>query len=385
MDMGDALNIKAWKYVISLTTTNIVNPEYSYRRHGVVRVHPLANEITPATVGGKAYSLYRMSSVGLEVPHAMCLPVSLWGIWRALSEESMRPHMDSLIYCALRNLSAPALVAVRSGAAVSMPGMMDTRLNVPGEVGAVREAVEAVFKSFDSDRCQVYRRTHNIGPIGTAVIIQTMCPPPQGSGVAYSVDPVTGKGWGLFGEWLPSQYGDQLVGGTVTPEPIETLSKRHPHAYRQLLVATGRLENIWHAPVEVEFCLARDIVWFLQCRVAKIAKQHPKQYESGQGGKWLGMGLPACPGIARGKACSTKPATKDHIWLSATTTPGDYAEMTRVAGILTLAGGTTCHAAVVSRELGTPCVVGYMGEAIAPGTVIEINGSTGDVFEVIDE
>ena len=371
--------------LISLTTATRLPPEEivsGWRVNSVTPRHPLARVITPATVGGKAFSLYRMSQMGLCVPPACVLSMSAWRLWKADPVGTRLPKLCSHAFnFVAQHAGSRNKLAVRSGAPVSMPGMMDTKLDV-GE-GGVYAAVVEVFNSFESPRCRAYRTAHGIGEIGTAVIIQAMAPMESstigGAGVACSIDPVTGRGWGVFGEVVPGMRGNKLVGGEVTPIAISKWRRSHAKLYDLLRIGLAALENEWGAPVEVEFAWCGGALFYLQCRAAKIS--HPALYGFTQvRGRWLGRGRSASGGTAKGIVSTAVNFHEGGVWVAPITTPEDYPLMVKSTGIVTLTGGTTCHAAVVAREMKVPCVVAYDGEPLLSGMEIVVDGGTGEVY-----
>ncbi|WP_196780964.1 pyruvate, phosphate dikinase [Nocardioides sambongensis] len=219
------------------------------------------------------------------------------------------------------SVERPLLVSVRSGAPISMPGMMDTVLNlglsetteraltaetgdadyvadtrdrfvhqyretvlgaapedttavVPDDAWAqLRAAVAAVFGSWQSPRAQVYRRSRGIGDdLGTAVTIQAMVfgnlDADSGTGVLFSRNPNTGSS-DPFGEWLPGGQGEDVVSGKVTPLPLEALASGLPAVHTELLDMARRLERLNGDVQDIEFTVEAGRLWLLQTRSAK--------------------------------------------------------------------------------------------------------------------
>lgn len=375
--------------------------KWAGRARSVTGTHPLARYLSPQTIGGKAYSLYRMASMGFLVPAAFAIPVWVYHAWKAGEvhwETALRPlwkGMDGQ-WNVGNGLSSSFCVAIRSGAPVSMPGMMDTILQVPlADRIAIIHHIEEVFRSFESDRCQAYRKSKGIGDIGTACIVQAMVLPTHqsGAGVVHSIDPVSGKGWGLYGEYLEKMTGDKLVGGTTNANPISGLMKSHPYIHDELLLGVTTLENAWGGPVEVEFAWGmtlptqpRPFLYWLQCRLARLSKDVIPVIK-GKLGRLLGRGHVASQGLCKAKvvtpeSVSGRGQSQNKIWVAPTTTPDDYPYMEKAKGIVTYTGGTTCHAAVVARELGKPCIVAYDGEALLPGMRVTVDAYKGEVYGV---
>ncbi|GAA4115681.1 pyruvate, phosphate dikinase [Nocardioides fonticola] len=278
-------------------------------------------------LGGKAYSVHRMRALGLPVPPAFVLPTPVCGVFhdngRALPEEIW----DDVVAAVGRLEQAtghtfgagpsPLLVSVRSGAAQSMPGMMDTVLNlgltaelvevlaeqtgdrawaedtwrrfregyattVCGDEHAVpptdpweqlRAAIGAVFDSWTNERVRAYRARHQLGEGGgTAVTVQAMVfgnrDEQSATGVLFSRDPSTGEPT-LYGEWMAQAQGEDVVAGTSTPEPLATLGERWPALGAQIAEMAARLEREHRDLVDVEFTIESGTLYLLQCRAGK--------------------------------------------------------------------------------------------------------------------
>jgi pyruvate,orthophosphate dikinase len=450
-------------------------------------------------VGGKGASVARMRSLELPVPPAFVLPVdecrryhaagrrlddALWpsvleGI-ATLEQETGRRFGDP---------AAPLLVSVRSGAAVSMPGMMDTILNLgindeveeglgrlcadpgfarnthgrflhefgytvmradvdrlseaatPAEIRAAihentgkaipsdpREqldaAIRAVFDSWVSRRAVAYRRHWGIPEDGgTAVVVQAMVfgnfGPDSGTGVLFTRDPGTGRRE-MYGEWLPGGQGDDVVGGSANPLPLAAMAEQLPEALEQLLEAGRLLEHENHDVQDIEFTVEAGRLYLLQSRTAKRSAQaavltavelaeegaidkrtalhrvSPEQLafvlaprlsdEVRARATVLARGTPACPGVASGRVVLDSDlaghATDDAILVRPTTSPDDVSGIIAARGVVTERGGSTSHAAVVTRALGRPSVVG-VGEGVTvgwEGAEVTVDGSAGIVY-----
>jgi pyruvate,orthophosphate dikinase len=212
----------------------------------------------------------------------------------------------------------PLLVSVRSGAPVSMPGMMDTILDLGlneetthglGEVARdaefaaecrrrfvesfrsivgvddvpddpwaqLRLAVEAVFRSWDSPRARTYRQKEGIpDDLGTAVTVQAMVfgnrGPDSGTGVLFTRNPATGEPT-LYGDVLFDAQGEDVVAGTHQTEPIAVLDTRLPAVARELRAAAERLERHYADLCDIEFTIEDGKLWLLQVRVGKRSPQ----------------------------------------------------------------------------------------------------------------
>ncbi|NSC25224.1 pyruvate, phosphate dikinase [Streptomyces albus subsp. chlorinus] len=279
-------------------------------------------------LGGKAWSINRMLRLGLPVPAAFVLTAEALGACRrggtlseAAREELRRAarrlrHDDGRRFGSARR---PLLLAVRSGAAVSMPGMMDTVLNV-GVTNAVERglaqetgsrafaaevrarfreqfdrvvspsdgdgdplsdpyrqlsaAVAAVAGSYYSDRARAYRGRKGLAEdTGTHVIVQAMVfgnrDARSGTGIACSRNPLTGEP-ALWGEWAGRSQGAQLMAGGLRTAPLSALAEDLPEAHAQLAEAVTRLERDQRRVVEVEFTIDSGRLWLLQFRAARL-------------------------------------------------------------------------------------------------------------------
>ncbi len=371
----------------------------------------------------------------------------------------------------------PLLVSVRSGAPVSMPGMLDTILNlglndetaaglaeVSGDavfaaacrdrldsmyraiVGAaevpadpwqqLRAAVEAVFRSWDSDRARSYRAKEAIpDDLGTAVVVQAMVfgnrGPASATGVLFTRNPATGENV-LYGDVLFGAQGEDVVAGTHATEPISVLDERMPGVAAELRSYAQRLEQHNADICDIEFTIEEGRLWMLQNRVGKRTAQaacraavEMAQDESfplsrqqaidrvrhilvnpplvpterSDGVEVVACGLGASPGLATGAIATTPEAAVRMaeagvavLLVRAETSPDDVHGMAKSVGILTSTGGLASHAAVVARGWDIPAVVGAVGVVVGAGAVaigeqlyregdvLSIDGSTGEVF-----
>jgi pyruvate,orthophosphate dikinase len=429
--------------------------------------------------GGKALSINKMRSLGLPVPPAFVLSttfcadvVANGGELTAEVLDALREGLTRLEAETDRKLGGgekrPLLVSVRSGGARSMPGMMDTVLNlginddVEGLLAEVtgdpafaadthrryreqfarvvcadatgdpwedlKSAATAVFRSWGSPRAISYRKHHGIPEEGgTAVTVQAMVfgnlDDSSGTGVLFTRNPVTGAPE-AFGEWLPRGQGEDVVSGRFDAQPLSTLLDQLPEAYHQLMSAADTLERWGKDAQDIEFTVERGKLWLLQARAAKrspqaavriavslcergvisrdeaVALVSDAQLEAAlqphiapavrSSAKLLATGLPACPGVAIGQVVTTCEEAEDLtddgvevVLARPTTDPDDVAGMVVSSAIITEIGGSTSHAAVVSRELGTPCVVGCGQGTLTglAGQLVTVDGTTGEIFE----
>ncbi len=494
------------------------------------------NKNMKETLGGKGANLAEMTKIGLPVPFGFTISTEACDnyykankkiaepikqqIWEKLSE------LERSMGKRLGDRYDPLLVSVRSGAASSMPGMMDTILNLGlndetveglkqktrnarfaydsyrrfiqmfGDVvmGAnydrfeevlheikeergkkfdyeldeqdlkkiieqyktiIREetgkmfptdtkqqllmAVEAVFRSWNNDRANTYRRLNNIfGLLGTAVNVQAMVfgnmGEDSGTGVCFTRNPSTGENI-FYGEFLMNAQGEDVVAGIRTPEPIEKLDRYMPQVYHQLVEIRKKLENHYRDMQDIEFTIERGKLYILQTRNGKrtgaaavriavelakssmltrdeaLLKIEPESLnqllhkqldpKSKRNKEVITRGLPASPGAAVGKIVFTAEQAHDKaqegekvILVRTETSPEDIEGMHAAQGVLTARGGMTSHAAVVARGMGKCCVAGcsdalvsekervmeIKGKIFREGDVITLDGSTGEVF-----
>ncbi len=303
-------------------------------------------------------------------------------------------------------------------------------------------AVEAVFRSWDNPRANVYRRDNDIPySWGTAVNVQMMAfgnmGDDCGTGVAFTRDPATGEP-GLMGEFLVNAQGEDVVAGVRTPMPIAQMAEKFPEAFEEFNKVCGILEDHYRDMQDMEFTIENRKLYMLQTRngkrTAKAALKiacdlveegmidkkkavamidprnldtllHPQfDAKALKAATPMGRGLGASPGAACGKVVFT--AEDAEIWnakgekvilVRLETSPEDITGMKASQGILTVRGGMTSHAAVVARGMGTCCVSGcgdinmdeenkkftLAGKTFVEGDCISIDGSTGNIYDGI--
>src|SRR5467141_1561991 len=304
-------------------------------------------------------------------------------------------------------------------------------------VDQLREAIDAVFKSWNTDRAKTYRRMERIpDDLGTAVNVQMMVfgnmGPTSGTGVAFTRNPITGKKE-LYGDYLANAQGEDVVAGVRDTEPISALKRHMPKVYAQFERYARQLEKHYKDVQDLEFTIEHGKLWMLQTRSAKrtgeaavhiavdrvkerlitrkeaVARVEPRQLEQllfprvDPAAKVmpLAKGVPASPGAASGGAVFDADTAvawgkqgKAVILVRVETNPNDVHGMVEAKGILTQTGGTASHAALVARGMGRPCVVGASaidvdvrqrqfsanGTTIREGDQITIDGTTGDVY-----
>ena len=490
-------------------------------------------------LGGKGANLAEMTEIGLPVPQGFTITTEACTQYyedgRKINDEIMAQTMEGVKWMEEVNgkkfgdLKNPLLVSVRSGARASMPGMMDTILNlglnddvvaamiagnpdpaferfvydsyrrfiqmfsdVVMEVGKkyfeqlidkmkedrgvkfdvdltaadlkelaeqfkaeyknqlgsdfpsdpveqLKLAIEAVFRSWDNPRANVYRRDNDIPySWGTAVNVMPMVfgnlNNESGTGVAFTRDPATGENK-LMGEFLINAQGEDVVAGVRTPMPIAQMEQEFPEAYAEFLKVCETLENHYHDMQDMEFTVENKKLYMLQCRNGKrtapaalkiacdlvdeghktpeeaVAMIDPRnldtllhpQFDAAalKAATPLGKGLGASPGAACGKVVFT--ADDAEAWaergekvvlVRLETSPEDITGMKAAQGILTVRGGMTSHAAVVARGMVTCCVSGcgdinmdeenkkftLAGQTFTEGSEISIDGTTGNIY-----
>ena len=303
-------------------------------------------------------------------------------------------------------------------------------------------AIQAVFRSWDNNRANVYRRDHDIPySWGTAVNVQMMVfgnmGDTSGTGVAFTRDPATGEKK-LMGEFLMNAQGEDVVAGVRTPLPISKMAEIMPEVFEKFTGICGILEKHYRDMQDMEFTIEDRKLFMLQTRngkrTAKAALRiacdlvdegmiteeqavlmidprnldtllHP-QFDPKAIKKAvpLAKALAASPGAASGKIVFTTEDAKRAnesggkvILVRLETSPEDIEGMKASQGILTVRGGMTSHAAVVARGMGTCCVSGCSaiamdeenkrftldGKTFREGDEISIDGSTGCVYEGI--
>ncbi len=304
----------------------------------------------------------------------------------------------------------------------------------------LREAVAAVFRSWDNPRANVYRQMNGIPyEWGTAVNVQSMVfgnmGEDSGTGVAFSRDPGTGEKR-IYAEFLPNAQGEDVVAGVRTPLHIDELARRMPEVYKEFMATIERMENYFHDMQDMEYTIEKGVLYFLQARNGKrtaraalkiacdlvdeglidekeaVLRVEPKQLNDLlhptfdeadlKAHEPIVTGLPASPGAGTGQIVFTAEdckawhdAGKKVVLVRAETSPEDIIGMVNSEAILTARGGMTSHAAVVARSMGKCCVAGAtaiivneeaktltIGDKVYhEGDVISVNGSTGLVYE----
>lgn len=304
----------------------------------------------------------------------------------------------------------------------------------------LKEAIAAVFRSWDNPRANVYRQMNGIPySWGTAVNVQTMvfgnmgedC----GTGVAFSRNPSTGEKK-IYAEFLPNAQGEDVVAGVRTPLHIDELKKRMPEVYEQFVATIERMEKYFRDMQDMEYTVEKGKLYFLQTRngkrtaaaALKIAcdlvdeglidekeatlRVEPKALndllhptfdpEDLKKHTPIITGLPASPGAGTGHLVFTaedakaeKDAGRKVVLARSETSPEDIIGMVNAEAIITARGGMTSHAAVVARSMGKCCTAGCTGAIIneeaktmtingkvyTEKDIVSVDGNTGNVYE----
>lgn len=299
------------------------------------------------------------------------------------------------------------------------------------------EAITAVFKSWNTPRAITYRKLNKIPDNwGTAVNVQAMvfgnlnknC----GTGVGFTRDPATGEKK-MYGEFLETAQGEDVVAGIRTPKSISQLQEIFPECYSELLQVCGILEDYFKEMQDIEFTIENGKLWMLQTRNGKrtvqaavkialdmvneglidkkqaILRIKPESVEGFFKPSFdqkikkdvLAKGLAASPGAAVGQVVFDPTEAEELvdkgqrvILVRMETSPDDIHGMAVAEGILTSRGGFTSHAALVARGMGKPCIVGceaiyvdyknqlfQVGDkTIKKGEKISLDGESGEVY-----
>ena len=302
-------------------------------------------------------------------------------------------------------------------------------------------AIEAVFKSWMGERAVVYREKNGITKDianGTAVNVVTMVFGNMGddsaTGVVFTRNGHNGKRE-IEGEYLTNAQGEDVVAGVRTGKNVELLKKEMPKSHKELSSACAKLEKHFREPQDIEFTIEQGKFYLLQTRTAKMsagalvktsvdmvkeklidknkaltripaqqleALLHRTMDETKiKDHKQLAKGIAASPGAASGiaifdvkKAIELGEAGKKVILIRKETKPEDVPAFFSAEGILTSLGGKSSHAAIVSRGMGKPCIVGCAelkinyenntctanGITVKENEMVSIDGSVGTVF-----
>lgn len=341
-------------------------------------------------------------------------------------------------YLKLGNNINHTLVAVRSSATAedlptaSFAGQQRTFLNIKGEANIVR-AVQECYASLFEPRAIFYRQQNHFDhfKVGLAVPVQKMIQS-EVSGVMFTVNPVTNAKneivieavWGLGemivqGQVTPDRYlvdksemkimgaetNEQTVQLTQTnnvtkeakvPENRQNKRKIDDKMIIQIAKFGKKLQDHYFFPQDCEWAIEKGKLYFVQTRPittlnqkGEAGSEKREQKEESKNKNILLTGISASPGIATGPVKiihSPKEigkVKKGDILVTEMTTPDFVPALKEVVAIITDKGGQTSHAAIVSRELGVPCVVGTQKATLIlkTGQVVTVNGKTGEIYK----
>lgn len=323
-------------------------------------------------------------------------------------------------------------VAVRSSATAedlaeaSFAGQMKTFLNVLG-AGSVVNAVKDCWSSLYTPRAIFYRKTHNItADISIGVIVQKMINSEK-SGVIFTVNPTTNNmgqimieaAWGLgesivsgsvapdvyildkqTGDLIEKKVSNKKTFRTRDPGTGETVERRVPADKANAQVLNDvEISKLWELskkdethykgkPQDIEWCEERNRIFFVQTRPVTTLGKEMAQEEVHDAGELVVEGLGASPGIAKGKVKvahsmdELSRMEKGDILVTKMTNPDMVPYMKIASAIVTNEGGLTSHAAIVSRELGVPCIVGTgdATEKLQDGQLVTVDAARGKVY-----
>ncbi|HEX3828167.1 MAG TPA: pyruvate, phosphate dikinase [Sporichthyaceae bacterium] len=371
-------------------------------------------------LGGKAWGINRMRALGLPVPAAFVLPTLTCRQFLAAGRlpdglaDALRDGICSLEGATGRGFldpTRPLLVSVRSGAPMSMPGMMDTLLNLglddtsaagliatggdtawvadlrrrfeeqyramlgpdehpsPDPWRQLEQAVAAVFRSWNSPRAQAYRAHHGIDPqCGTAVTVQAMVfgnlDENSGTGVLFTRNPLTGDP-AVYGEWLPRAQGEDVVSGSHTPLPLDALRVALPAVHAELIAHAAGLESEQRDVQDIEFTVEQGRLHILQTRTAKRAPRAAVRIAV----ELVTDGL-ITPAEALAKISPAQ--------VAGVLSPGLSAEV-RAAAVLLARGEPACPGVAVGRVVTDPDEAADLGEEHVPVVLVRPSTSPDDV------
>lgn len=373
-------------------------------------------------------------------------PESLMQVSSHIKKEIMRCDMsDELVkqiftyYHTLSGVLKDALVAVRSSATAedlptaSFAGQQETYLNVRGEANLIQKVKEAWASLFEA-RAIFYRHEQKFDhfKIGIAIVVQQMVESEK-SGIMFTIDPVTNDKSKVVIEAIFG-LGEYIVQGSVTPDHYEVNKKtdeilmkeiklqsnmlmkvkeknldvklatktgnQQKISDKQILALTDlgrKLEHHYYFPQDIEWAIVKNNVYIVQTRA--ITTTHTKESAEAnaiaaakpvkQTLSEILSGAPASPGIASGpvkvitSAREINKVQPGDILVAPQTNPDYVPAMKKAAAIVTERGGRTSHAAIVSRELGIPAVVGAENatHVLKTGMVVTVDGAKGEVFK----
>ncbi len=331
-------------------------------------------DLDPEVHGAKACGLQTLMRAGLDVPPAFVISIEA-AIQMESGEvaTSLAPALSRLI----QGVEDPRL-AVRSGAAVSLPGALETILDVAPE--SVNDAVRSVVSSAASSRATAIAATLGLDEVPpTAVVVQIQrdatLDDVSGAGAAVSRDLISGER-AASGSFAWGVGGDRLMAGEVPVVPLDEIDVRCPGVLSGLKSDLAALDHESGGPVEVEFVIASSKLWYLQLRQLDVVAGGPPAVVP-VGGVIIGRGRPAVAGFATGRLTTSVDEALEAIDFGHSVvlalveaSPADVEAMVGSAAVLTVLGGPECHAAVVARSAGVPTVVSVVGLVVGPDHIM---------------
>lgn len=356
----------------------------------------------------------------------------------SIDKESLQKARKEVLNL-LKSSQSPVFVAVRSSAtaedlpSASFAGQQATFLNVRGGNQLV-SAVQKCWASLFTARAVYYRVKNNFPheKVLIAVVVQKMVNSIK-SGVIFSVNPVSQKeneivieaGWGLgeavvSGAINPNEYivdkptmrviekkiteqtwmytRDPSIGSTIRKEVAEDKRKAQvltDFEIKKLANITLDIESHYKKPQDIEYAIDGQEIYIVQSRPITTLKKRPTSQKVDEKlvelskAKILVEGLSASPGFASGTVKIVY-GPQDFgrikvgdVLVTEMTDPDMVPTMQRACAIVTESGGTTCHAAIVSREMGIPCIVGTQTatKVLKEGQIITVDANIGKVYE----
>lgn len=330
------------------------------------------NLVSRIEFGGKAAGLLRLKSLCLSVPDSWAFPC-----WASIK----RPNIS------LGNIdrySSRVKYAVRSGAPISMPGMLHTSLNVPYD--ALKHAIAAVWDSWDSEEAKAYREAHGIpDAIGTGVIVQRMIEPIE-SGVMFTSDPQTSStDFMPIVEWVEG-CGDALVGGKAVNGHLRGIGELETKWSG--LVKRGHRIHTAFGPSDVEWVLGEgDNLYFVQHRELQLLKVEPPPLSASEGDVLCSAQSIGDPTSVTGIVTLVTETNVDVLYVG-DFAPQYYPKMLQARAILCVHGGFTCHAAILGRELRKPVLSGIPLDKGLPWVhtcqLVTVDGVSGCVRKALE-
>jgi len=371
-------------------------------------------------VGGKAASLGEMLRLGVKVPPGFVVDSTEYD--KVADKPRDKDGLVKRLYvkALTQNIAAAytemgeGKVAVRSsavgedGTALSFAGQHSTFLNVEG----LDEVIDAVLKcwaSLDNEQAIEYRKSNGIEKASMAVVVQRMVDA-EASGVMFTVNPTVIDGYHMVIEAVWG-LGETLVSGQLTPDQYLIHKKGQILETKTVLqewelrdgASMSLIPDRQNAPkltkeqilelaelglqLELEYGWPQDIEWCLQGGDLYIVQSRPITTLGANGtvaevtGTVIAKGMSASKGVASGVATKYSDCKVGDVLVTDITNPSYLPTMKKAVAVVTGKGGMTCHAAIVCRELGIPCVVGVGNITGLFGKNVIVNGDAGVVTE----